>query len=426
MKISDFVIGLGFDTSDFERGQRRITSDLNNFRSDVLQIGAVLGTAFSAKSLTIDFARQNDQLRQMAELLGINENALYGLDEAGKAFGARSGEITSLLQTLTETKARFTELGELGVLEELAKIGVNIDAITDAKDSVTALYALADELSKLDQKDRLLVSNALGISPQGIDLLSNGAKTVRDLSKAYQDARPHTEEMTNASRRFIEEYNKLEQNLGGRADKISTPVVKSIGKIIEVINEFIETNQKAIDSSFLDPLGKTLAVVTPLAVGFVGSGILKTFAGLAKFVPVVGGALGVVLGTMSKLVPVVSALGIGFSVWDWDADDFEEFFGFKPPEWLFTPINELPTSKILGQVDPYNEGYQNIDVSSYLNTGAKFNQNSISNGRQNVNVQSTANVKLTLDGNVIAERVVKTVNDYVSSETISNYSTEDK
>ena len=65
MKITDFVIGLGFDTSDFDHGMKTATQQIGNFKSTVLQAGAALGMAFSFKGLTFDFAKQVNQARQL-------------------------------------------------------------------------------------------------------------------------------------------------------------------------------------------------------------------------------------------------------------------------------------------------------------------------------------------------------------------------
>lgn len=420
MNIADFVVGLGFDTSDFEKGSRRVSTGLTGLRSDILQVGATLAGAFGAKALTIDFANTNDELRQVAERLGITTDALYGANEAAKAFGARDGEMTALLSTLTSMKTRFNELGELGAFEELAKLGVDIDRLTDAKDSVSAMLVLSDELAKLSTSRRFEAASVLGISAQTLDLLANGSKSVSDLSKAYQDARPHTEAMADASRNLIAQWNELTERVGGRADRLSTPLVAALADITGGMNDWLEANQALIDQN-IDAVIKAISdnfnILAPVAVAVAGSGLASTFVGLAKSVPIVGGAMAAVAASLGKVAVLAGAIGVATELWDWDAETLKEKTGIELPDWVFKPVGELIDDRRDAVDERRNNAYEQMKNAGISSKGTTVVQREV-NGRIENNIY--------IDGKLVTKQVVDNLNFALEESESNATSTEER
>lgn len=249
MQISDFTIGLGLDSGAFEKGMKSAVGTLGGFKSQVLQIGATLASAFTMKTLTFDFAEQNNALAAMSNLIGTTKDQLYGLDEAGQAFGASAGAMTETLKSLARARADFNNLGEIGFFGELAKLGVNIDGITGARSEMEAMYALADELSQLDGKRAAQAAAILGLSPEQLALMRNGREEMQRLSAEYAAARKHTDEMSSTSADFLAQWNLLTANIGGRADALSTPLVEALTEVTKATNEWFSANRDVIDQN---------------------------------------------------------------------------------------------------------------------------------------------------------------------------------
>lgn len=402
MQITDFVVGLGFDTSDFDKGAKNVSSSLSGLRSDILQVGATLAGAFGLKALTVDFSKTNDELRQVAASLGITTDALYGANEAAKSFGARDGEMQALLSTLTSMKTRFNELGELGAFEELAKLGIDIDRITGAKDSVSAMLALSDELNQLSTAKRTEAAQVLGISPQTLDLLSQGSKSINDLSQAYQDARPHTDAMAQASRNLISQWNELEQRIGGRADRLSTPLVTALANITAGMNDWLEANQELIDQN-IDAVIKTISdnfnILAPVALAVAGSGIAATFAGLAT--------------SLGKVTVLAGALGVASELWDWDAKKFKEKTGIELPDWVFTPVGELFDDRDKTVANRKANAYEQMRNAGIAEKGTSVVSKMVDGKIVN---------NIYLDGKLIDTQVVENLN-FALDDTVANSTT---
>ena len=146
-------------------------------------------------------------------------------------------------------------------------------------------------------------------------------------------------------------------------------------------------------------LGDNLEVIGTVGATIAGSGLLATFAGLTKHVPILGAGLSTVLGAMTRLVPLIGAGALAYQAWDWKADDIEKLVGIRPPDWLFKPMNELiPDVKGMSML---NTVAQNVGDSTVL----------MGNRAQETNaIPKTYNINVNMDGQVISRAVVKEMN----------------
>lgn len=221
MKITDFVIGLGFDTSDFDHGMKTATQQIGNFKSTVLQAGAALGMAFSFKGLTFDFAKQVNQARQLGDYLGISATKLSSMQTVVQHFGADIGELNGLLVGFNQAKAGM-DVGKIGVFQDLAKAGVSIDPLIRAKDATEMLLRLSEQMGVLNKRQKTNVAAALGLSPAMLDVLTKGRERLEALRKEFAEIRPVTEKAQKASIDWQAGLTELETRVGRYSDKIST------------------------------------------------------------------------------------------------------------------------------------------------------------------------------------------------------------
>lgn len=276
MNITEFVVGLGLDSDNFKKGMASAIGQVGSFKSTVLQAGAAVAGAFGAKALTIDFAKQNDQLRQMAQYLGLSSDELYGLSQAAKTYGADISETYSLLRGLSQAKAAMDK-GEIGIFEDLAKSGVDIGPLMQAKDAGEMVLKLASQIKNLNQNQRLNVASALGVSPQMLELLSKGRGEVETLAKMFRNIRPHTKEYEESSRKLNEQLVLLDANIGSVADKLGNVLTNRLGAVISKTNEWFNANRDVNNSgidSFCARLGNGLDTI--------GNAIERTLIGFGK------------------------------------------------------------------------------------------------------------------------------------------------
>lgn len=356
--LSSFLVGIGWDTQDFDKGTKNIERSLGGVKSTALQVGAALFGAFGAKAVTMDFAKRTDELSQFSSAMGVAANDVQALGNALAYAGGDAGTATSLLAKLTEARDALVVKGNTAFLEDAAYSGIDPSLIKDAANSYDALMNIVGEFDSLSAAQQRTLAQTLGLSPSDIALFKTGRESVESSVAQFRKIRPATEEAAENSRKFRSELSLLGTQIGAVADQISVPLVGALGDATEAANKFIDANRPFIDKT----VGKGVEFATDNFIelagalgGLVTGGALATLSKMAKLVPVIGGSMGSVLAGASRLSYVGAAVSTGALLWDVTADDIENVTGFKPPEWLFKPINELQLNPWADVSDPYIE-----------------------------------------------------------------------
>lgn len=337
MKITDFVIGLGFDTSDFDHGMKTATQQIGNFKSTVLQAGAALGMAFSFKSLTFDFAKQVNQARQLGDYLGISATKLSSMQKVAETFGADIGELNGLLVGFQQAKDGI-QVGQIGVFQELAKAGVDINQLTSAKDSTEMLLRLSEQLKGMGQSQKTNITRVLGISPAMLDMLTKGRKRLEDLRKEFAEIRPVTEKAQKASIDWQAGLTELETRVGRYSDKISTGLLSGLNQVIDKTNDWIKANQGALDSVAdwaSENLDKNITSIAAGLSALTAAGIVGGAAKLAKSFGLIKAATA---GAVTSLSRMAGWVGVLASLWTVNPEDI---FGEKIGKFLNMKPGEL-------------------------------------------------------------------------------------
>ncbi len=337
MKITDFVIGLGFDTSDFDHGMKTATQQIGNFKSTVLQAGAALGMAFSFKGLTFDFAKQVNQARQLGDYLGISATKLSSMQTVAQHFGADIGELNGLLVGFQQAKDGI-QVGQIGVFQELAKAGVDINQLTSAKDSTEMLLRLSEQLKGMGQNQKTNITRVLGISPAMLDMLTKGRKRLEDLRKEFAEIRPVTEKAQKASIDWQAGLTELETRVGRYSDKISTGLLSGLNQVIDKTNDWIKANQGALDSVAdwaSENLDKNITSIAAGLSALTAAGIVGGAAKLAKSFGLIKTATA---GAVTSLSRMAGWVGVLASLWTVNPEDI---FGEKVGKFLNMTPGEL-------------------------------------------------------------------------------------
>ena len=337
MKITDFVIGLGFDTSDFDHGMKTATQQIGNFKSTVLQAGAALGMAFSFKGLTFDFAKQVNQARQLGDYLGISATKLSSMQTVAESFGADIGELNGLLVGFNQAKAGM-DVGKIGVFQDLAKAGVSIDPLIQAKDATEMLLRLSEQMGGLNQRQKTNVAAALGLSPAMLDVLTKGRERLEALRKEFAEIRPVTEKAQKASIDWQAGLTELETRVGRYSDKISTGLLSGLNQVIDKTNDWIKANQGALDSVAdwaSENLDKNITSIAAGLSALTAAGIVGGAAKLAKSFGLIKTATA---GAVTSLSRMAGWVGVLASLWTVNPEDI---FGEKVGKFLNMTPGEL-------------------------------------------------------------------------------------
>ncbi len=343
--LTNFLVGIGWDTRDFDKGARNVETSLKGVGKTVLQVGAAMVGAFGAKALTVEFAKRTDEINLFSRAIGVSTENVQGL---GNAFAVAGGEFESgiaVLQKLTDAKDALLVKGEAGFLTDMAYAGIDPQALLQSKDAYGALLNIIRDFDKLSPEKQRTLVQTLGLGPAEIALFKQGRNAVEQQIEMLKKMRPATADAEDAARKFRGQWALFGVQAGGIADQISTPLVAALADSIEYVNLFIGANKPIIDGTIAKAVGfvgdnfKELAV----AVALVGAGAtMATISRLATFIPIIGTGLGTIAAMAARLSYIGLAITGGAMAWDAKPEDIEKLTGWKPPEWLFTPVDELP------------------------------------------------------------------------------------
>ena len=398
--IKQLLVGIGVDYD--KKGEQDAISGIDRVSSKALQLGTVVAGAFGAKALTVGFANSRDALGKFSETLGVTAEDVSALGNALAREGGSLDAYMSQLEGIEQLRAGLL-VGDAEFISIAGKAGIDTTDLIAATDATQAYMSLADQFQTMTQQQRLNAANALGLDDASIRLLSRGRDGVEAIVESQRKMRPVTQGMTQSAREFNTQMHDLGQNVGAVTDKISGKLLPEVNKITQGINAWFTANDELIDQNLdmvLDPLADNFAAVATAGTLLAGSGLLKTFAGLATYIPLAGGGL----ATMAASLATISTLGAagatgyavgsiiepyldegvkedigrttarvfatfgneeaktaldeermtlesqgleqpGVPVWDWSAKQASESTGIDLPEWLFKPINTLGDEK---------------------------------------------------------------------------------
>lgn len=391
--IANFLVGLGLDTSEFEAGEKKIDSGISNLKSSALQLAAVGASAFGAQQLTFGFAQATDNIGKFSRVFSILPEDVSAFGRALEHEGGTLAGFMSQIENLERLRAMTPDqIG--GFFAQAGVTGIDPNLILEADNVTEAYLRLADVFAGLNQRERIKASELFGFDEASIRLLSSGRAEVEKLVEREKELRPITEQMTKESARFNDVTQDLGTNIGNIADTISISLLPAISDVVEDMNEWLEVNKQFINSGIdtvLEPIADNLGAIATAGGLLATGGLLTGLAGMAKYVPVVGKGLAVAAGAAGKIAGIGAAAVIGAEVVEEAAPggalSASNIFGDN----VVTRLLDTPISQLFGTDD---------DVTPLSST---------SNNNQSNN-QRPVMVQLTLDGQVIDQKIVNTVN----------------
>lgn len=235
--LTNFIVGLGMDTSDYKRGEKEVLSGVGSMRSQILQLGAIAGGAYGFGALTTGFANATDSVGKFTQVFGgtVEDIRAFGqaLEQEGGSLESLMGQIENLQRMRAMTPAQIG-----GLFAEAGIRGVDPSVILNAESATDAYLALADVLSGLTTKQRLPVADVFGLDEASIRLLSQGRDEVERLIDRQREIRPLTDEMTEAAAEYNRQWKELRNNIAGVADEVSMTLIPVMSDLFTFGNEF--------------------------------------------------------------------------------------------------------------------------------------------------------------------------------------------
>lgn len=417
--LTNFLVGIGWDTSDFDQGTKHVHSSMGSIKSSILQTGVALAGAFGVKALTSGFADMADQAGKFGQTYGVVADDLMSLGRAIEYNGGQAESAYSALAGIEKMRAGILT-GDAGWIATAGRAGLDTTGVLSATNAFEAMLSISDQFQAMSTQQRLNAAESLGFDDATLRLLSGGSDQMRATIESFRAARPLTQEMTQESSRFNQELVVLKTNIGGVADQISISLLPKLTDIVEGTNDWYMANQKLINQGMgeaLKPVADNFGAIATSVVLLATGSTMATIAKLAQYVPAIGGGLSMAAGAASTMASVAGAGIAGYTAGTMIResgvlDTAAQEIGYKDYQQLFN----YRMDQILGKnVSGLNEGEGPLFG---LFDAADGSPGSLSGGwgMQAVPQRpqpTTVNVNATLemDGKVLAEKVISVVSD---------------
>lgn len=248
--IKRFLVGLGFDTKEFDEGQRDVTAGLGNMRGAVLTTSAALIGAFGAAATSvINTANKIDDLALKTSNLKTPTQFVYDYGNALKTLGGDADEALSAVSAIEETLNNLRVRGEMGALNDLALAGIDVSRLREAPDAQEFLRILAEQMPSMDMGQRAVARDALGLSDAALKSLVNGVDQFDAAIARAQDLTGNIEGLVENSRKLNEATAELGLTVEGIRNELAEKLLPSLAGVASRLNNFLIENKDAIQQS---------------------------------------------------------------------------------------------------------------------------------------------------------------------------------
>lgn len=401
--LTNFLIGIGFDTKNFDKGTRQIDSGMGLIKSRVLLTSAALATGFAVASrAAINAGDRIDRIALSAAKYNTSAKFVNNYGNALKLLGGQAEESLQAVGAAEDALMQFRLKGSFSAFEDPTLAGIDTSALTQAASGEEFLRLLSEMIPGLNKDQQRLIQQNFGFSDATMASLRRGSQYFSEIVNRAEELAPGFDNATEAARKFNEQVVTTQLRFEGIGNTLADKLLPALGGVLEKINWFIDTNQ-----------GRIEAVANVAAKSPVGSSIATTGAGA-----VVAGQAAKMLGMraigtgVSRLGAVGAVVGGGMVAASLDEKDIESLTGVKLPPWLFRPTGELYDEWKAGK-NPFSSSGGSSMLAPTPTAAA---------GRNQAKIQNNIALTVELDGNALDAKItdVQTRRDIDTMEDITS------
>lgn len=275
--LTQFLIGIGWQTDDFNKGEREINRGLENVKTKITVTGAAMVGAF------IGVGNQVADVAHKVNSLSLNTNTLnastrfvnnYGLALRGLGGNAGDavGEIKGAESALMDLRLKG-EAGPFGGALQLA--GVSVQPLMTAESGAEFMQELAKQMPSLTKEQRLSVQQILNLSPAGVELLSKGEAEYKKILNHVDAVAGLTPDLISNSKELNAALAETELHWEGIYNTMANGIMPTLTEMTKKATEFLSSTVKPMVEEH--PMG-TAAGASLIGTG-AGAGALSTVLG---------------------------------------------------------------------------------------------------------------------------------------------------
>lgn len=257
-----------------------------------LQLGAVLAGKLAIDKMVGDFKQAGTELNNFNKLTGLGAQNVQMLGQAIAAQGGSAADAFSDMKKIQDLMASPIT-GDTGWFGDVAKLGLNPDAIIGAQDTAEALANIAGEFEHMSALNQRLAGNALGLDDSTVRLLMRGRAEVEKQLDVRGKLGLMTEQQIEDSARLTKASSELDLAFTDIGNTIAGELTPAFAEMAEDFVAFYRNNKDLVDSGLKEFFGGLADNIQLVAVAMAlmgGSAALKGLATLRALVGLGGAA----------------------------------------------------------------------------------------------------------------------------------------
>lgn len=290
--LESFLIALGLkvDKKSFEAGENAFSG----ITKSALQLGAVLASKLAIDKVVGDFKNAGTELNNFNKLTGLSTQNVQMLGQAIKAQGGSAQDAFSDLTKLQDLMASPIT-GNTGWFGDVAKLGLDPDAIIGAKDTAEALTNIAKQFETMSPLNQRLAGNALGLSESTVRLLMKGSEESQKQLDVRGKLGIMTQQQIDDAAQLTKASSELDLVFTDIGNTIAGELAPAFADMAEDFVAFYSDNKDLIDSGLKEFFGELADNIELVAIAMAllgGSAALKGLASLRAIVGLGGAGAG--------------------------------------------------------------------------------------------------------------------------------------
>lgn len=314
--ITQFLVGIGLDVTDFEKGEKRVKTSMEGIKSSTLAIGSAMASAAIGAGVRVDqLAEKSRKLQD--QLYRTNTQTMWaqGYGASLKELGGNADDAVGRITGLEEKLAAI-RMGDRGWLDTLGPAGFDSGQLAQAKSAQEFITMAADQFASASHTQQVNMANVLGLTDQEFKLWQQGGSYVESHSQQLATQLGYTEKLNQQQYEYSQEWVKLNLELDKAGNTLSSIMLPSMTSLVQLANEYA-----GAFNSFAQQNPDTVSA------GVTGGGIAATGFGVAS-IGALAGKLGIPgAGMLRAAGPIGAAGGVSVASEPWIDKGLNALFG---------------------------------------------------------------------------------------------------
>lgn len=328
--LTNFLIGIGYDTAQLEKGERTVNSSMESIRSNTLAIGSAMAAAAIGAGYQVDrMAEKSRKLQDQLYRTNTSTTWVQGYGASLKELGGDADDAANRVVSV-ENMLSALKMGDAGTLDVLSKAGFDTGYLAQAKDAQEFITRAAERFATV-QGDALIsqseyrrnMAAVLQLTDAEFKLWQQGGSYVDTHSKQLAEQLGYTESLNNLQYQYSQSWVALNLELDRAGNTVSNIMLPGMTKLVGLANDYVS----ALTTFAQNNPREAEAAITGGSVAAAG--------GAAALLGKIPG-----LGFLRSAGPVGAAAGISIAAEPWLDRGLNSLFGDSE---YFQRVRTAPT-----------------------------------------------------------------------------------